>query len=366
MSKSITVNYENRPGYTIQIETDYSKLVPSIFNAGIKKTSKLCVITDSNVRLLHADLLLQVLSQEFEQVSIFEISAGEVNKTLDTVQNIYEFLILHNFDRSDCLLAFGGGVVGDLTGYAAATYLRGISFIQIPTTLLAQVDSSIGGKTGVDFLSYKNMVGAFHMPAAVYMNLTLLNTLPEIQFISGMGEIIKHGLIRDVVYYNWLASHMTDIIKKDQMVLEEMIFQSCNIKKEVVELDPTEKGERALLNFGHTIGHAVEKLSEFSLPHGQCVALGMRSALYLSNKYGTFSDQDLNKALELLDHFKFPSSVANLSAEDILFATKSDKKMKQGKIKFILLEAPGKAYMDSDLSDLQLLESINYIIEDIS
>lgn len=187
---------------------------------------------------------------------IFE--AGESQKNLDTVKMIYEKLILAKFDRKDLLVALGGGVTGDITGFTAATYLRGIDFVQIPTSLLAQVDSSIGGKTGVDFDSYKNMVGAFHMPKLVYINVSTLTTLSDEQFISGMGEIIKHGLIKDSAYFDWLIENHDRILARDKDVLMEMIRVSCNIKRVVVENDPTEKGDRALLNFGHTLGHAIE------------------------------------------------------------------------------------------------------------
>ena len=175
------------------------------------------------------------------------------------------------------LAALGGGVVGDMTGFAAATYLRGIDFIQIPTTLLAQVDSSIGGKTGVDFDSYKNMVGAFHMPRLVYMNLDTLQTLDARQYYSGFAEIMKHGLIKDAKYYEWLISNMYEICERDPETLLSMIKRSCEIKKAVVENDPTEQGERALLNFGHTIGHAIEKTAAFRC----CMANASPSAALL-------------------------------------------------------------------------------------
>ena len=171
---------------------------------------------------------------------------------------------------------------GNLTGFTAATYLRGIDFIQIPTTLLAQADSSIGGKTGVDLDGYKNMVGAFYMPKLVYMNVSVLKTLEERQYFSGFAEIMKHGLIRDSVFYVWLLENMYEICDRDPDTLEEMVIRSSNIKKTVVEKDPMEQGERALLNFGHTIGHALEKAKNFALYHGECVALGCVAAAYWS------------------------------------------------------------------------------------
>ncbi len=252
----------------------------------------------------------------------FIFPAGEENKNLDTVRNLYEALIVKQFDRHDYLLALGGGVVGDLCGFGAATYLRGISFIQVPTTLLSQVDSSIGGKTGVDFDSYKNMVGAFHMPKLVYSSTATLKTLSEEQFSSGMGEVIKHGLIKDASYYQWLMEHAAEIHSRDLTVLSEMVLVSNKIKRDVVEKDPTEQGERALLNLGHTLGHAIEKLSDFRLVHGHCVGLGCIAAMAISINRGMIRSEELPKLLTVMEQFAMPVSVSGLSAETIVLTTK--------------------------------------------
>jgi len=193
MSKRITVhNKKAQPIYDIVIEKSFDLLCDELKKLGIEK-KRLCIVTESKVGPLYAEEIAALLQNQAKEVHIFEFPYGESNKTLNTVQNLYEFLILHKFDRKDMLLALGGGVVGDLTGFTAATYLRGIDFVQIPTSLLAQVDSSIGGKTGVDFSAYKNMVGAFHQPKLVYMNLSVLNTLSDAEYLSGFGELIKHG-----------------------------------------------------------------------------------------------------------------------------------------------------------------------------
>ncbi|MGN0364853.1 MAG: 3-dehydroquinate synthase, partial [Suilimivivens sp.] len=285
----------------------------------------------------------------------------EENKNLQTVGGLYEHLILHHFDRNDLLLALGGGVVGDLTGFTSATYLRGIDFIQVPTTLLSQVDSSIGGKTGVDFLQYKNMVGAFYQPKLVYMNVSVLRSLPKIQLVSGMAEIIKHGLIKDAAYYQWLKEKQEEILALSPPILEEMIEKSCHIKREVVERDPNEKGERALLNFGHTIGHAVEKLSDFRMSHGACVGIGMLAATYLSWKMGMLAKEDLAELETLLASYGFQTQISGFSPTDILLATKSDKKMDGNRIRFILLKAIGEAYICKDLTDDDLIMGIQSI-----
>ena len=238
----------------------------------------------------------------------FIFPAGEKNKNLDTVRTLYEFLIQKHFDRKDVLVALGGGVVGDLCGFAGATYLRGIRFIQVPTTLLSQVDSSIGGKTGVDFDSYKNMVGAFHMPSLVYASTSSLLTLSAEQFASGMGEIVKHGLIKNRDYYQWICEHADAIRERDLKVCEQLILVSCQIKRDVVEKDPTEQGERALLNFGHTLGHAIEKLMNFKLAHGQCVALGCLAAAHISAKRGMITDAEVDQMRKAFATFDLPVS----------------------------------------------------------
>ena len=251
-----------------------------------------------------------------------------------------------------------------MTGFAAATYLRGIDFIQIPTTLLAQVDSSIGGKTGVDFLQYKNMVGAFHQPRLVYMNVHTLDTLSDELFSCGIGEVLKHGLIRDLDYLEWLKENREKVLNLDEDALTEMIYKSCVIKKTVVENDPTEKGERAVLNMGHTVGHAVEKLKNFKLLHGQCVSIGTVCACYLSLKRGLITKEEYESALEALRAYRLPISVQGLNAAEILTATKSDKKMEQGKIKFVLLEKMGYAYIDKTVTDEEMKEAIEVVLEE--
>ncbi|MFT4143271.1 MAG: 3-dehydroquinate synthase [Mobilitalea sp.] len=256
----------------------------------------------------------------------------------------------------------GGGVVGDLTGFVAATYLRGIQFIQVPTSLLSMVDSSIGGKTGVDYKAYKNMVGAFHQPKLVYMNLSSLNTLSEAEYFSGMGEIIKHGLIKNSGYYAWIKANFEGISKKNIDVLQDMIYQSCEIKRQVVENDPKEKGERALLNFGHTIGHSVEKLMNFKLLHGECVCLGMAAAAYLSYKRTYLTQAEYQDILECISLFLQPIKVEGLDAEQVYEVTKLDKKMDSTKIRFILLQGIGNSVIDTSVTKEEMLEAIGEIL----
>ena len=357
----LTVHLNGEPVYDIVMTEDFGGLQEEVGKLGIS-SGKLCIVTDSTVAELYLEEVEKLLSSCCRRVISFVFPAGEVNKNLTTVQNLYERLIRERFDRSDMLVALGGGVVGDLCGFAAATYLRGISFIQIPTTLLSQVDSSIGGKTGVDFDSYKNMVGAFHMPKLVYTNIKTLLTLPDNQFASGMGEVIKHGLIRDVEYYDWLLAHADEIEDRKLPVLRQTVTGSNLIKREVVETDPTEKGDRMLLNFGHTLGHAIEKLKNFELLLGECVALGALAAMRLSESRGMISESETKRFQRALEKFHIATDISGLSIPEIIEATKNDKKMESGVIKFILLKSVGCAYVDRTVTDGEMEEALKFIM----
>ncbi len=353
----ITVNLDQKPIYDIILEHSFESLAKEMKELGCENR-KVCIVTETKVASFYLEEVKKLLFPVCSQLEVFVFPEGEASKNLDTVKELYEFLIQHKFDRKDMLAALGGGVTGDLTGYAAATYLRGIDFVQIPTTLLSQVDSSIGGKTGVDFQAYKNMVGAFHMPKLVYMNIATLHTLPEREFNCGLGEIIKHGLIKDRNYLNFIADHRQDIKSRDQAVLKELIYGSCMIKKGVVERDPKEKGERAMLNFGHTLGHAIEKKMDFNMLHGECVALGAIIALYISWKLGNITEEEYMENRRLIEWFEYPSLPKDLSPDELVEITKVDKKMENGKVKFIVLKAIGEAEIIKTVTDEQMAEAI--------
>ena len=362
MSKSLMINNQaHEPIYEIVFETAFEKLAEKVKQIGLEGR-KVCIVMDSNTSHLYGEMVRKVLEPVSAKVISFQFPAGELHKTLDVVRDIYKELIEAHFDRKDYLAALGGGVVGDITGFAAATYLRGISFIQIPTTLLSQSDSSVGGKTGVDFDGYKNMVGAFYMPKLVYMNLETLVSLPEREYLSGMGEVIKHGIIKDKEYLYWLKENKDQVFKRDIRTLKELLFVSCNIKRVVVENDPKEKGDRALLNFGHTIGHAVEKLKDFSLLHGECVSIGINAALYLSVEKGFISKTDYIDALEVLKMYKLPITTSGIIPEEVVNATLNDKKMDSGIIKFIVANSIGDATINRKISKNNLLESAKKVI----
>lgn len=359
-NRIVEVNAGGVPAYKIHIEDTFENL-PEYLAEFSMNERKVCIITDDNVAPLYLEEVKLQLEKAAKQVFAFVIPAGEQNKTLDTVKNIYEFLIQNKMERKDYLVALGGGVVGDITGFAAATYLRGISFIQVPTTLLSQVDSSIGGKTGVDFDSYKNMVGAFHQPSMVLINVNTLQTLPGEQLASGMGEVLKHGLIQDENYYEWIINHMDGILARKPVVLAKTVLGSVEIKGKVVEKDPNEKGLRAILNFGHTLGHAIEKLENFQMLHGECVALGMICASYISWKRGYISEEEFFEIRDMQVGFSLPITYEGAGAEDILAVSRSDKKMENGTIKFILLKELGKAEIFRDVTEKEMKEALEFL-----
>ncbi len=361
MDNRLTVNYQNKPCYDIVFTQDFASLSGEIKALGFEKR-KIAIVTDSNVSKLYAKDVENALSGVSDKIVTFEIPAGEEHKNLDEIRNIYECLIENHFDRHDLLIALGGGVVGDMCGFTAATYLRGVAFVQIPTTLLSQTDSSIGGKTGVDFGGLKNMIGAFYMPRLVYMNISTLKTLDERQYASGFAEVMKHGLIKDENFYTWLIDNLYEIGDRDPEVLMEMITRSCSIKKAVVEKDPTEKGERALLNFGHTLGHAIEKYKNFEMSHGECVALGCIAAAFISYKRSLLSTEEYYEIRDMFVPFNLPISVEDIDKREVLELTRSDKKADSDKIKFVLLKKIGKAFIDETVTRQEMSDALDEII----
>ena len=363
MAERLNVMMNRKPCYDIVFATNWEGLAEELAEMELSER-KLCICTDTTVDGIYGDIVLQTIAPLCKKAVKYAFPAGEENKNLDTVRDVYRFLIEEHFDRKDLLIALGGGVVGDLTGFVAATYLRGIDFIQVPTTLLAQADSSIGGKTGVDFEGYKNMVGAFKMPRLVYMNFETLKTLDERQYFAGFAEIMKHGLIKDSDFYEWLIENMYEICERDLNVLSEMLMKSCVVKKLVVEKDPTEQGDRALLNLGHTIGHAVEKAKKFELYHGECVALGTVAAAYISWKKELLSMEEYYEIRDMFVPFYLPITVEGIDPQEILTLTKSDKKKDGDHIKFVLLKKIGKAVIDTTVTDEEILAAIKEIYFD--
>lgn len=362
MSERLTV-HDNKGNevYDIVIEKDFSNLTKELEKFGLENR-RVCIVTETTVDSLYGEQIFNLLNEISKETYKFVFKAGEENKNLYTVKDLYTFLIERNFDRKDILIALGGGVVGDLCGYSAATYLRGIDFIQVPTTLLSQSDSSVGGKTGVDFDGYKNMVGAFYQPKLVYMSTDTLKTLTYKEYMSGMGEVIKHGLIKDKNFYLWLKENADKIKSLDDECLSYMAKINCSIKRAVVENDFKEQGERALLNFGHTLGHAIEKfVYQYNL-HGECVSVGMNGAAYLSMKKGLISEDDYKDIIETLKMFDLPVNENRIDVDHVLKATVNDKKMEAGQIKFILLSEIGNAVINKEISMLDMKDALYVIL----
>lgn len=356
-TKRLAVMNEGTFSYDILIGDSFDQLGEELSSFNISNR-RICIVTESNVAQYYLDTVKKCVEGLAREVHSYIFEAGEENKNLQTVNGLYQYLITNEFDRKDMLLALGGGVTGDLTGFTAATYLRGIDFVQIPTSLLSQVDSSIGGKTGVDFDAYKNMVGAFYMPKLVYINTNTIHTLDDRQFTSGMGEIIKHGLIRDKDYYQWMKDHKEAILAREDEAMAELIEGSCRIKRAVVEEDPKEHGIRAFLNFGHTFGHSIEKLMDFKLTHGECVGIGAVIAAAMSWRRGYISKEEYEDIAEVFASFRFPALPEELDLERVVLETRHDKKMEHGTIKFILLEEVGKAEIYRDVTEDEMLQAL--------
>ena len=347
--------------YPIYIKENFDGLLETAWANGTG--GKACIVTDRNVSKIYASEIKRLFSALYAEVSVYEFDPGEKNKNLGTISDVYDFLLQNKIDRKTLIAGLGGGVAGDMAGFAAATYMRGIPFVQIPTSLLAQVDSSVGGKVGVDFKNSKNIVGAFYQPRYVYINTKTLETLPKREFSSGMAEVIKYGPIYSRDFYEYLKKNVEGIKEHKKEVLENMIGICCQIKAAVVSQDEKETGLREILNFGHTIGHAIETLKEFDLLHGECVALGMVAAMYLSCQKGYVPQEEVEELKKLLTAFDLPVSVSGLSAEDIYRQMFLDKKVKNNQIGFVLIQSIGRAIRTTELSKEELLDGIEYVLE---
>ncbi len=359
--KSVKIQGAVSAPYSIEIRRDLSELSAMLSGLGLP-AKRACVVTESRVGPLYAPEVRRAAEASGFETTVFTFEAGEEHKDLSQISALYKHLIERSFDRRDVLIALGGGVCGDMCGFAAATYLRGIDFIQVPTTLLSMVDSSVGGKTGVDLDGYKNMVGAFHQPRLVYMGVETLNTLPAEQFASGMAEVIKHGLIRNADYLDMLERDADAVRALSPETLADLIEESVRIKAEIVEHDPTERNERRLLNFGHTVGHAVEKASGLSFTHGQCVALGSIAAGRISVSRGTLTEADLSRMKRIFASYGLRTEIPSIDRNAVTEAMMHDKKKQGDAVAFVLLDGPGRSYVCGDVTKEQIGEGLEEII----
>lgn len=306
--------------------------------------AKLAVITNTDLTELYGQPLLATLRDGGADAVLISVPEGEEHKNLQTLQLIYDQLIAGGFDRSCGLLALGGGVIGDTVGFAAATFLRGIPFVQIPTTLLSQVDSSVGGKTGVNHPLGKNLIGSFYQPRLVQIDIDTLKTLDRRELSAGLAEVVKYGVIRDPEFFQWLEENAEKLLQLDRDSLIFAIKKSCQIKADIVEIDEREGSVRAILNYGHSFGHAIEALSGYGQwRHGEAVAAGMVIAAQISQRRGLCGPEDVERIIKLLQRFELPTEPPLFSLDDYVEAMQRDKKVSHGQLTMVLNEGIGVA-----------------------
>ncbi|WP_213953129.1 3-dehydroquinate synthase [Variovorax sp. dw_954] len=314
--------------------------------AGLPASASALIVSNTTVAPLYAQRLRAVLEPRFRSVHLLELPDGEVYKDWATLNLIFDALLGRGCDRKTVLFALGGGVVGDMTGFAAASYMRGVPFVQVPTTLLAQVDSSVGGKTAINHPLGKNMIGAFYQPQLVLCDLGTLKTLPARELSAGLAEVIKYGPIYDMAFFDWIEAHMDAMVARDGAALALAVKRSCEIKAEVVGQDERESGLRAILNFGHTFGHAIESgLGYGEWLHGEAVGCGMVMAAQLSQRLGGVDAAFVARLTRLIERAGLPIVGPALGAERYLELMRVDKKSEGGEIRFVLLDRPGSAVM---------------------
>lgn len=355
--QTLKVELANR-SYPIHIGrnliADASLILPHL------KRKHVAIVTNTTVAPLYLAKLTQTLEAADVRVIPIILPDGEAYKNTETLNSIYDVLLQNRCERSTTLIALGGGVIGDLTGYAAATYLRGVPFIQIPTTLLSQVDSSVGGKTGINHPLGKNMIGAFYQPQLVLADIDTLQTLPAREFSAGVAEVIKYGLIRDADFFDWLEVNMAKLMQLDEQVLSAAIYRSCLSKADVVAKDEHEQGERALLNLGHTFGHAIENAMGYGVwLHGEAVAAGTMMAADLSQRMAWLSAADVARIKNSFIAANLPINPPKLGATKYLDLMGLDKKVENGKIRLVLQQGIGKAVITSDYDTEKLTATLS-------
>ena len=315
---------------------------------------KVAIITNETVADIYLKTLMETVSPHKELISII-LPDGESYKSKDSLDSIYAQLLENKADREITLIALGGGVIGDITGFAAATYMRGVNFIQIPTTLLSQVDSSVGGKTGINHPLGKNMIGAFYQPKCVISDMNVLKTLPSRELSAGLAEVIKYGLIRDNKFFEWLESHIQYLMEMNPKYLIEAVQRSCENKAAVVEADEFESGIRAILNLGHTFGHAIEVAQGYgNWLHGEAVGAGMVMAAKLSQSMGWLADKDVDRIVALIKKAGLPTEPPKISVKKYMELMMLDKKTKDGQINLVLQKSIGDAVLTNQYDPKKL------------
>ncbi|HIE41659.1 MAG TPA: 3-dehydroquinate synthase [Nitrospinaceae bacterium] len=344
--------------YEILIGLDLRKQVGEFLKA-VFRPSRVVIITHPSINSIYGEEVIANCLDQGWTTDIIEVPEGEVSKSLGQVEKLYDRLLELNCDRKSVLIALGGGVIGDLVGFVAATYQRGITFIQVPTTLLSQVDSSVGGKTGVNHPKGKNMIGAFYQPRLVVTDLQTLKTLPIKEYRAGLAEIVKYGVISDASFFEFLEKNYKDILNLNYDCLSYIIENSCAIKAKVVEKDERETHHRMILNFGHTLGHAIESLTGYSrFIHGEAVAIGMVRAAELSHSMGKCSKEVPRRLEALLKNLGLPVEMPELDPTAVIESLYHDKKTMDNKIKFILVKEIGSIEIVEQVPESEILKII--------
>lgn len=359
LADPIEISLDAGRGYSIHF-CRLADLPDRMAESGLR-TGRCLLITDENVAPHYWPPLTNALEQAGWTLKGIVVPPGESTKSADPLRAIYDEALAWGIDRQTPVLALGGGVVGDLAGFAAATLLRGLPLIQIPTSLIAQVDSSIGGKTGINHALGKNLIGAFYQPEFIATDLYTIDTLPQREWTSGMAEVVKHALIADPALVAFLDDHMTDLLlRRDRELLAEMTYRAAHVKARVVSEDERETGRRAILNFGHTFGHAIERVAGYGVfTHGEAVAIGMRAALHLSHRL--HPTLDLDRADRLVQRIPIEGDIDSLSIDALLDAMKTDKKAVAGTVRFVVLDRIGHAYLTGDLHRDDLLQAWEFV-----
>ena len=353
--KTLEVDLGSR-SYPIHIGTDLIDQA-ELFSA-CEKASSLYIVTNTTVAPLYAQRLTQTLEKLGKSVRTIVLPDGESYKDWKNLQLIFDELLKHGAERQTMLLALGGGVIGDMTGFAAASFMRGIRFIQVPTTLLAQVDSSVGGKTGINHPLGKNMIGAFHQPVAVIADLNTLKTLPPRELSAGLAEVVKHGAIADAQFLDWIEANAKELLACDTKAMAHAVLRSCEIKSAVVSADEREGGIRATLNFGHTFGHAIEAgMGYGEWLHGEAVGCGMVMGVNLSCRLKHISQIEVDRLTQIIQSMNLPTEPPKFGAERYMDLMQVDKKTEGGQIRYVVLEKIGKAQVKS-VPDAQVIETL--------
>jgi 3-dehydroquinate synthase len=354
----INVALESR-AYPILIGSGMLPMLGQFVSERVKLTHAV-VISDETVERLHGEVVLQSLRAYAPRVDFVSIPPGEPSKSIDCAAALWEKLLEYGTDRKSVVIALGGGVVGDLAGFIAATFTRGLNFIQIPTTLLAQVDSSVGGKTGINLIAAKNMVGSFWQPRGVLIDTLVLKTQGERDYRSGLAEVVKYGVILDAEFFSYLEEHVAGLIERDPVVLEYVVGRCCELKAQVVTADEREEtGLRAVLNYGHTFAHAIEAVSGYGeLMHGEAVAIGMECAARMSLALGRIDQELVTRQHQLLAALGLPTTLPALDRDALIQAMGHDKKVEHGKLRFVLPTRMGHVELIGQIAEADVRNAL--------